>query len=149
MGTVWKARDTRLNRLVAIKVLPTEKVANADRKRRFIQEAQAASALNHPNIVVIHAIAAEDGIDFMVMEYVAGVTLDRRIPRHGMRLGELLDIAIQTADALVKAHAAGIVHRDLKPGNIMINEDGRVKLLDFGLAKLTEAGAGLGEDDAT
>ena len=149
MGTVWKARDTRLNRLVAIKVLPADKVADADRKRRFIQEAQAASALNHPNIVVIHDIASEDGIDFIVMEYVAGVTLDRRIPRQGMRLGELLEIAIQIADALAKAHAAGIIHRDLKPGNIMINEDGRVKLLDFGLAKLTEVGAGLGEDDAT
>ena len=149
MGTVWKARDTRLNRLVAIKVLPAGKLANADRKRRFIQEAQAASALNHPNIVTIHDTATEDGIDFMVMEYVPGVTLDRHIPRHGMRLGELIEVSIQIADALVKAHAAGIIHRDLKPGNIMVTEEGRVKLLDFGLAKLTEPAAGLSDHDTT
>jgi serine/threonine protein kinase len=149
MGSVWKARDTRLNRPVAIKILPAGKLANADRKRRFVQEAQAASALNHPNIVTIHDIAFEDGVDFMVMEYVAGVTLDRRIPRHGMRLNELLDTAIQIADGLAKAHAAGIIHRDLKPGNIMVTEEGRVKLLDFGLAKLTESAVGLSEGDAT
>jgi Tol biopolymer transport system component len=148
MGSVWKARDTRLNRLVAIKVLPPDKIADASRKQRFVREAQAASALNHPNIVSIHDISVADGVDFIVMEYVAGATLDRRIPRHGMRLGELLDLAIQIADALAKAHAAGIVHRDLKPGNIMVTDEGRVKLLDFGLAKLRET-APIGEQDAT
>ena len=102
MGSVWKARDTRLSRLVAIKVLPADKVVDAGRKQRFVQEAQAASALNHPNIVVIHDIASADGIDFIVMELLTGVTLDRRIPRSGMRLGELLDVAIQIADALAR-----------------------------------------------
>jgi serine/threonine protein kinase/WD40 repeat protein len=149
MGTVWKAHDKRLNRPVAIKVLLADKVADADRKRRFVQEAKAASALNHPNIVTIHDIASEDGVDFIVMEYVPGVTLDRRITRRGMPLGEFLDIAIQIADALAKAHAAGIIHRDLKPGNIMVTEEGRVKLLDFGLAKLSEPGVSVGEDDET
>lgn len=86
MGTVWKARDTRLNRLVAIKMLPADRMASPERKQRFVQEAQAASALNHPNIITIYDITSVDGIDFIVMEYVAGVTLDRRIPRHGMRL---------------------------------------------------------------
>jgi len=138
MGVVWRARDTRLNRTVAIKTLPADKLADEGRKRRFIQEAQAASALNHPNIVTIHEIASEDGTDFLVMEYVDGKTLGQLIPRRGMRLDELLRYAIQTADGLAKAHAAGIVHRDLKPGNIMVTGDGRVKLLDFGLAKLTE-----------
>ena len=138
MGEVYKARDTRLNRPVAIKVLPPDKVANADRKRRFIQEAQSASALNHPNIVVIHDINEENGVDYMVMEYIAGRTLDAAIPRQGMRLGEALKVAIPVADGLAKAHSAGIIHRDVKPSNIMIADDGRVKILDFGLAKLTE-----------
>ena len=148
MGVVWKARDSRLNRLVAIKTLRADKMADADRKRRFIQEAQAASALNHPNIVTIHDIASENGTDFIVMEYVEGKTLGQLIPRRGMRLDEILRHAIQIAEALAKAHAAGIVHRDLKPGNIMVTPEGRVKLLDFGLAKLTEP-AEPGEDERT
>jgi serine/threonine protein kinase len=148
MGSVWKARDTRLNRPVAIKILTRNKTADAVRTQRFIQEAQAASALNHPNIVVIHDIASADGVEFIVMEHVAGVTLDRHIPRHGMALGDLLDIAIQIADALAKAHSASIVHRDVKPGNIMVTNEGRVKLLDFGLAKLTE-NVVIGQDEAT
>ncbi len=148
MGVAWKARDTRLNRLVAIKTLPAGKVVDAERKRRFIQEAQAASSLNHPNIVVIHDIASEDGSDFIVMEYIEGKTLGQLIPRHGLGLQELLRYAIQIAEALSKAHAAGIVHRDLKPGNIMITPEGRVKLLDFGLAKLLEP-ADCGEDEQT
>jgi serine/threonine protein kinase/WD40 repeat protein len=138
MGAVWQARDTRLNRIVAIKTLPADKVADAQRKRRFMQEAQSASALNHPNIVTIHDIASDNGVDFIVMELVRGKTIDQLISRRGLRLNELLSYAIQTADALSKAHAAGIVHRDLKPGNIMVTEEGRVKVLDFGLAKLTE-----------
>ena len=138
MGVVYKARDTRLNRSVAIKVLPADKVSDPERKRRFIQEARAASALNHPNIITLYDIGSESGIDFIVMEYVAGKTLDQRIPRKGMRLNEALKLAIQIADALAKAHSAGIIHRDLKPTNVMVTEDGVVKVLDFGLAKLTE-----------
>ena len=140
MGVVYKARDTRLNRSVAIKVLPPDQVSDPERKRRFIQEARAASALNHPNIITIYDIGSEGGIDFIVMEYVAGKTLDQLIPRKGMRLNEALKLAVQMADALAKAHSAGIVHRDLKPGNVMVTEDGLVKVLDFGLAKLTEVG---------
>src|SRR5713226_5606132 len=148
MGAVWQARDTHLNRIVAIKTLPADKVADPQRKRRFIQEAQAASALNHPNIVTIYDINSDNGVDFIVMELVRGKTLGELISRRGMRLSELLSYAIQTADALSKAHAAGIVHRDLKPGNIMVTEEGRVKVLDFGLAKLTEP-APPGEDEET
>src|SRR5438445_6646548 len=139
MGVVYKARDTHLDRFVAIKVLPPEKIADAERKRRFVQEAKAASALNHPNIITIHDIASENGIDFIAMEYVPGRTLDELINWKGLRLNEALKCAVQIADALAKAHAAGIIHRDLKPSNIMIDDHGLVKLLDFGLAKLTEA----------
>ena len=139
MGVVYKARDTRLDRWIAIKVLPAEKVADPERKRRFAQEAKAASSLNHPNIITIYDIDQADGIDFISMEYVAGKTLDRLIPRNGMRLSEALKCAVQIASALARAHSAGIVHRDLKPGNIMVDEHGLVKVLDFGLAKLTEA----------
>ena len=138
MGVVYKARDTHLDRLVALKVLPPEKVADPERKRRFVQEAKAASALNHPNIITIHDIASENGIDFIVMEYVQGKTLDALVPRKGLRLNETLKLAIQMADALAKAHSAGIIHRDLKPSNLMVTEAGLVKVLDFGLAKLTE-----------
>ena len=138
MGCVYKARDTQLDRLVAIKVLTPDKVTNSDRKLRFIQEAKAASALSHPNIVTIYNIGSEDGLDFIVMEFIAGRTLDRVIPRGGLKLPDLLKYGIQIADALARAHAAGIVHRDLKPGNIMISDEGQVKLLDFGLAKLSD-----------
>ena len=148
MGVVWKARDKRLNRLVAIKTIPAKKLGDEGRRRRFVQEAQAASALNDPNIVTIYDIGSESGSDFLVMEYVDGKTLGQLIPRRGMRLEETLACAIQIAGALAKAHAAGIVHRDLKPGNIMVTAEGRVKLLDFGLAKLTDADAP-GEDDPT
>ncbi len=147
MGVVYKARDTHLDRFVAIKVLPAEKVADPERKRRFVQEAKAASALNHPNIVHVYDITADSGVDFIAMEFVAGKTLDQLISRKGMRLNDALKIAVQIADALARAHAAGIVHRDLKPSNIMLDEHGLVKVLDFGLAKLTETA--LGEDEAT
>jgi len=136
MGVVYKARDTHLDRFVAIKVLPAGKVADADRKGRFVQEAKAASALNHPNIVHVYDIAAENGVDFIAMEFVDGKTLDQAIPRKGMRVGEALKIAVQIADALAAAHAGGIVHRDLKPANVMVTGTGLVKVLDFGLAKL-------------
>ena len=148
MGEVFQARDTRLNRLVAIKTLRPERLSEAVRKQRFIQEAQAASALNHPNIVTIYDIGQADGVDFMVMEYVPGATLDARIPRQGMRLNEALRIAIQIAEGLRRAHSAGIVHRDLKPSNIMVGDEGQVKILDFGLAKLTEK-AEISADEAT
>ena len=142
MGSVWKARDTRLDRYVALKVLHAARMSGAERKRRFVQEARSASALNHPNIITIHEIDEADGADFIAMEFVPGKALDQLIPRKGLRLNEAIDYAIQVADALAAAHAAGIVHRDLKPANVMVNESGCVKVLDFGLAKLTEkAGA--------
>ena len=136
MGEVYRARDARLGREVAIKVLPAERVADEGRKRRFVQEARAASALNHPNIVTIHEIESTEGVDFIVMEYVPGQTLDGLIPKHGMRLGEALRMAIPIADALAAAHSRGIVHRDLKPANVIVTREGVVKVLDFGLAKL-------------
>jgi hypothetical protein len=144
MGVVWKARDIDLDRYVALKVLPGEKLADPDRRRRFVQEAKAASALNHPNIITIYDIsrtsADEHASDFIAMEFVNGKALDQLIPRKGLRLNDALKYAIQVADALAAAHAAGIVHRDLKPANVMVNENGLVKVLDFGLAKLTEHG---------
>jgi serine/threonine protein kinase len=138
MGVVYKARDTHLDRLVALKVLPPEKVVDPERKRRFVQEAKAASALNHPNIITIHDINQENGLDFIAMEYVKGKTLDQLLGRRGLALGEVLKSAVQITDALARAHVAGIVHRDLKPSNIMVTEEELVKVLDFGLAKLVE-----------
>ncbi len=138
MGVVYRALDTKLNRPVAIKVLPREAVPDPARKKRFAQEARAASALNHQNIITIHDIDTAEGVDFIVMEYVPGKSLDRVIPRRGLPLGEVLQYAIEIADALAGAHAAGIVHRDLKPANIMVTDKGHVKVLDFGVAKLVE-----------
>jgi serine/threonine protein kinase len=138
MGVVYKARDTHLDRPVAIKVLPADKVADSGRKQRFVQEARAASALNHPNIVTIYDIRSQDSTDFIVMEYIAGQTLDELIAPKGMRPAQALKYAVQIADALAKAHGAGILHRDLKPSNVMVTDEGRIKILDFGLAKLLE-----------
>jgi serine/threonine protein kinase len=140
MGTVYKARDLRLDRLAAVKVLPPAAVSDSDRQSRFQQEAKAASALNHPNIVTIYEIDTEGEIAFIAMEYVDGRTLDQAIPQKGLRYSEALRYAVQLADALAAAHAAGIIHRDIKPANIMITGKGAVKVLDFGLAKLTESG---------
>ncbi len=117
MGVVYKTRDTHLNRFVAIKVLPPEMVTHTGRKVRFVQEAKAASALNHPNIITIHDISSDGGHDFMVMEYIAGKMLDQLIPRKGMRLNEALKIAVQISDALATAHSAGIVHKVSKDGS--------------------------------
>jgi serine/threonine protein kinase len=139
MGVVYKARDLTLQRPVAIKVLPPECVRDPERKQRFVQEAKAASALNHPSIVTIYAIAQQDGIDFIAMEFVQGRTLAELIGRKGLSLKDTLAYAIQAAQALAKAHAAGIVHRDLKPSNLMVTDDGLVKVLDFGVAKLVQA----------
>ncbi len=142
MGVVYRALDTHLDRSVAVKVLPANAVANADRRARFSQEAKSASALSNRHIVTIFDIdtGQVDGqpVDFIAMEYVAGKTLDRLIGRKGIRLNEALRYAVQIADGLAAAHNAGIVHRDLKPANVIVNENGEVKILDFGLAKLTE-----------
>jgi serine/threonine protein kinase len=138
MGEVYQARDTRLGRLVALKILLLEMATDPELKRRFLQEAKAASALSHPNIVTLHDVGSEHGINFLVMEYVKGKTLDKLIPRGGLALTKVLRYAIEIADAFAKAHAAGVIHRDLKPGNVMVTEDGAVKVLDFGIAKFTE-----------
>ena len=145
MGEVYRARDPRLNRMVALKVLPACVAGDAERRKRLLREARTASALNHPNIVTIHEVGSEGEIDFVAMEYVSGDPLDRRIRGKGLPLGEALDYAVQIADALGSAQGAGIVHRDLKPGNIVITEQGRVKVLDFGLAKRLGPGSP-GED---
>ena len=139
MGTVYRAVDTRLGRPVAIKLLRGEAALNGESKKRFVHEARAASALNHPHIITIYDIGQDSGVDFIAMEYVAGQSLARLIGRADLRIGDTLKYAVQIADALATAHAAGIVHRDLKPANIMVSERGSTKVLDFGLAKLTEA----------
>ena len=141
MGEIYKALDTRLNRTVAIKVLPSAKSGDPERRRRFLQEAQAASGLNHPSIITIHDVISDGDTEFMVMEYVQGKTLNDLIPKGGLRVPLLIKYALQMADALSAAHAAGIVHRDLKPANAMVTESGLVKVLDFGLAKLTDRAA--------
>jgi Tol biopolymer transport system component len=136
MGEVYRARDPRLNRDVAIKVLPADRLADEGRRQRFLREARAAATLSHPHIVTVYEVEAADGIDFLVMEYVRGKSLDSLISRGGLRLGETLRIAIAVADALAAAHLHGIIHRDLKPGNVMVGSESAVKVLDFGLAKL-------------
>lgn len=139
MGAVYRAVDTRLGRSVAIKLLRVGGTADAENKKRFIQEARAASALNHPHIITIYDIGHEAGVDFIVMEYVAGASLADVIGRAGLDIREALQYAVQIADALAAAHAAGIVHRDIKPSNIVVSEKGSIKVLDFGLAKLIES----------
>src|SRR5438128_2139872 len=148
MGVVYEARDRRLDRRVALKILPPAKMADPDRKQRFIQEAKAASALNHPNIITIYDIDSENDCDYIAMELVPGRTLGDIITRRRPRVTDALRYAIQIADALAAAHAAGIVHRDLKPANVMVTDTGLVKVLDFGLAKLTDEPE-IGQDEAT
>jgi Tol biopolymer transport system component/predicted Ser/Thr protein kinase len=139
MGVVYKARDTLLGRFVALKALPPDSASNPGRRERFLEEAKAASALQHPGIVGVHDVVEAEGQHFIVMEYVAGETLEQRMGQRALPLSRGLRYAEQIADALARAHAAGIVHRDLKPSNVMVTEDDTAKILDFGLAKLTEA----------
>ena len=138
MGEIYLAQDTRLNRKVAIKLLPERYTRDPERLRRFEQEAQAASALNHPNIITIFEVGEAGGRHFIATEYIEGYTLRRKMHAAPLEIHEILDIAQQVVSALTAAHAAGIIHRDIKPENIMIRPDGYVKILDFGLAKLTE-----------
>jgi serine/threonine protein kinase len=148
MGVVYKAEDTRLHRNVALKFLPETLAKDPQALARFQREAQAASALNHPNICTIHDVGEENGRAFIAMEYVAGKTLDQWIGHKRLRLSEALKYAIQIADALAAAHADGIVHRDLKPSNLIVSDSGLLKVLDFGLAKLSEkAASGVGETE--
>jgi len=138
MGQVYRAVDTRLGRSVAIKILQREKTADTDRRRRFMQEAQAASALNHPSIVTLYDIANEGATNYLVMEYIPGRSLDKLITPKGLLLSQAAVYAAQIAGALAAAHTAGIVHRDIKPANVVVTADELVKVLDFGLAKLIE-----------
>jgi serine/threonine protein kinase len=140
MGEIYKAQDSRLNRLVAVKILSPGLSPDPERRRRFFQEAQAASALNHPNIITLYDIISEGELQCIVMEYIAGKTLRELIPMNGLPAGQALQYGAQIASALTAAHAAGIIHRDLKPSNIMVNATGLIKVLDFGLAKWVDVG---------
>ncbi|MDE3136988.1 MAG: serine/threonine protein kinase, partial [Acidobacteriota bacterium] len=138
MGEVYRARDTRLGRDVAVKVLPASFASDPERLRRFEQEARAVAALNHPNILAIHDIGTHDGAPFLVTELLEGETLRERLAEGALPVRKAIDVAVQAAHGVAAAHEKGIVHRDLKPANIFLTSDGRVKILDFGLAKLTE-----------
>ncbi|HVG39384.1 MAG TPA: protein kinase [Pyrinomonadaceae bacterium] len=146
MGEVYLAQDTQLRRAVALKVLPLDVTSNADRLRRFEQEAYAASALNHPNIITIYEVGRLDGTYFIATEFIDGVTLRDTMTGGRVKVGEVLETTIQVASALATAHEAGIIHRDIKPENIMLRRDGYAKVLDFGLAKLNERGEGSASD---
>ncbi len=139
MGEVYAAEDLKLKRKVALKTLPAEMASNKERRRRFEREAQAVAALNHPGIVTIYSVEHEESVAFLTMELVEGRTLAEAVPPGGMSAEEFLPIAIQVADAMQAAHERGILHRDLKPGNVMLTGEGRIKVLDFGLAKLADS----------
>ncbi|MEK6325196.1 MAG: serine/threonine-protein kinase [Acidobacteriota bacterium] len=138
MGEVYLAQDTKLERRVALKILPEEFAQDTERMRRFVQEAKSASALNHPNIITIYEIGNADCVHFIAIEFIDGQTLRQRMMSARMELTAALDVTLQVATALSAAHEAGITHRDIKPENLMLRRDGIVKVLDFGLAKLTE-----------
>src|SRR5438270_7806196 len=135
MGEVYRATDTKLGRDVALKVLPAEMAHDPERLSRFRREAKALAQLDHPNIVTIYSVEESEGVHFLTMQLVEGLPLDRLIPERGLSVEQIVDIAGSLADALASAHEKGIVHRDLKPANVMVSNDGRVKVLDFGLAK--------------
>ena len=137
MGVVYRARDTRLNRPVALKVLTPERVSDPDRRQRFVREARAAAAITHPAIAQIYDVDEQDGTIFIAMEFVEGRTLRELIADKELDLQSAIEVAIQISDGLAKAHDKGIVHRDIKSDNIMVTPDGHAKILDFGLAKLT------------
>jgi tRNA A-37 threonylcarbamoyl transferase component Bud32 len=139
MGEEYAAEDLKLRRRVALKVLPQDMADNAERRRRFEREAQAIASLNHPGIVTLYSVEHDKGRVFLTMELVEGRTLDDAVPRGGLPVADFLEIAIPLADAMYAAHERGILHRDLKPGNVMLTHDGRIKVLDFGLAKLVES----------
>jgi len=144
MAEVLKAFDTHLQRFVAIKIMHADLQNDPDFMKRFEREARAASVLNHPNICTVHEVGEHDGVPFIVMEYLTGKSLNQLIGPQGLPVKDVLSYAVQISDALAKAHAAGIIHRDLKPSNIMVNREGLVKLLDFGLAKVRAAEAAAG-----
>src|SRR5262245_26880440 len=149
MGEVYQARDARLERTVALKILPAEVAADAERMRRFVREAKAASALNHPHVATIYEIGEANGVNFIAMEYVEGQTLAAKISGHPLKVNEIVEIVSQIADALDEAHSKGITHRDIKPANVMITPRGQVKVLDFGLAKMTRAVQPISSDIST
>ncbi len=138
MGVVYKAEDTRLERTVALKFLAQELTRDEENRKRFLREAKAAAGINHPNVCTVHEIGEVDGRDYLALEYIDGETLDPRVAQGPLKIDDALDIAGQVADGLAAAHEKNVVHRDIKPGNLMITPDGRVKILDFGLALLTE-----------
>ncbi|MDX6695834.1 MAG: eukaryotic-like serine/threonine-protein kinase [Blastocatellia bacterium] len=148
MGEVYLARDTQLERTVALKLLPADVASDQQRMQRFVQEARTASGLNHPNIITIYEIGEADTTHFIATEFIDGLTLRQRMTNGRMRMGEALDVSVQVAAALSAAHAAGIAHRDVKPENIMVRHDGYIKVLDFGLAKPTERQASLVDTEA-
>ena len=146
MGEVYRAEDTKLKREVALKVLPPDLAGSQERLERFQREAETLAALDHPNIVTIYSVEQAEGVPFLTMQLVEGKPMSELIPTHGMPIERIFEIAKPLTEALAAAHAKGVIHRDLKPGNIMVTNDGRVKVLDFGLAK---TGQTAGDDPHT